>query len=86
MGVEGTRTGRCGIPIPYPYGLWVRYRPYGIRQGGTRGRADGCGGGQPLTAPAMMPPTICLPKITKTTSSGRVLISAPAMTMLWSGT
>lgn len=40
---------------------------------------------QPLTAPAMMPPMICLPKITNTSSSGRVLISAPAMTMLWSG-
>ncbi|CAM5554268.1 hypothetical protein SCALM49S_03963 [Streptomyces californicus] len=33
----------------------------------------------------MIPPTIFLPKTTNTTSSGSVLISAPAITMDWSG-
>jgi len=86
----GTRTGSAGARPPY--GL-VRYRSYGtagpdlVRNGGPGSDRDGAAGRcQPLTAPDMMPPTICLPKITKTTSSGRVLISAPAMTMLWSGT
>lgn len=75
---------------PGPYGLWSGT---GRTGGPGRGRrvtechpADRVPSGQPLTAPDMIPPTICLPKITKTTSSGSVLISAPAMTMLWSGT
>lgn len=61
-------------------------RGAGIGPGCAAGRGGAADGDQPLTAPDMIPPTICLPKITKTTSSGRVLISAPAMTMLWSGT
>lgn len=74
---------------PGPYGLVVGDRPYGTSGTGRRVTechpADRVPSGQPLTAPDMIPPTICLPKITKTTSSGSVLISAPAMTMLWSG-
>ena len=82
------RDRKCGGPAPY--GL-VRYRSYGtagpdlVRNGGP-GSDRNDGRSQPLTAPDMIPPTICLPKITKTTSSGRVLINAPAITMLWSGT
>src|SRR4029079_7909472 len=35
--------------------------------------------GQPLSAPWVMPPTICRPKTVKTRSRGRVPTSAPAV-------
>lgn len=74
---------------PGPYGLRSGQAVRDVRDGGRRVTehhpADRVPSGHPLTAPDMIPPTICLPKITNTTSSGSVLISAPAMTMLWSG-
>src|SRR5690606_18315906 len=50
----------------------------GTSRPGGRGR-------QPFTAPCMMPPTICLPKMANTISSGSVPSSAPAMIRDWSG-
>lgn len=60
--------------------------PAPVRRVGDRGGwAATAGGPQPLTAPCMMPPTICLPKIANTSSSGSVPSSAPAMISDWSG-
>src|SRR5262249_54292539 len=55
----------------------------GCRVPGHAGRAEGIRWsgrvGYPLTAPCMMPLTICRPKTTNSASSGRVPSSAPAM-------
>ena len=44
------------------------------------------GAGHPLTAPSMIPPTICRPSRTKTISTGTVPTSVAAMITEWSGT
>ncbi|MDF9805554.1 hypothetical protein M2436_004101 [Streptomyces sp. HB372] len=51
-------------------------------EGGKGGQREGAG--QPFTAPCMMPPTICRPSRPKTSSTGSVPSSVPAMITDWS--
>lgn len=86
MGSEGGGAGaEAAVTRPLRPGVVVRP----VRPGTARGwfrRAEAGAAGQPLIAPCMIPPTICLPNSRKAMSSGRVPRSAPAMITAWSGT
>ena len=87
--------GRCGLrhgSAPMG-GKVVGDQGYGVGEGRGEGAEAAAArplrpgaAVQPLIAPCMIPPTICLPNSRKAMSSGRVPRSAPAMITAWSGT